>query len=453
MKKNMAVLEPVIGLEIHLELTTRQKMFCRCPADHFGKEPNTQTCPVCLGLPGALPYPNQKAIEDTVLLGLALGCRIPKKAKFDRKNYFYPDLPKGYQISQYDQPFALGGGLKLKIKNETYKTIRINRVHLEEDTGKLVHRLIGGRDYSLIDFNRSSVPLVEVVTEPDIASIEELIAFGKKIHQLVRYLGISPADMQKGQMRFELNLSMRPREDRKLPDYRVEVKNLNSFKFLKAAAEYEIKRQSQALIRGQKLLQETRGFNEKKMITFAQRSKEEAHDYRYFPEADIPPISWPESAIRRIKKRLPELPEAKQIRFQRDFRLNPAEAERLTREKSRADYFEKAAVEALRLKLEPAKIARAIINKRIETAHFSPIQLAERIAGQQKLNKTGRSDTTALVEKVLAKYPGEVNRYREGKIGLIQFFIGQIMKESRGLADPEITRTILLKKLNQEQNF
>jgi len=294
--------EPVIGLEIHLELKVRSKMFCRCRADYFGKKPNSLTCPVCLGLPGALPYPNKKAIEWTVLLGLALGCEIPLEAKFDRKNYFYPDLPKGYQISQYFMPFCRRGHLTVKTANCKQKVVRINRVHLEEDTGKLLHTDFEGQNLTLIDFNRAGVPLVEIVSEPDLDSIEEMIEYAKKIRQLVKGLEISDADMEKGQMRFELNISLRRSGNQKLPSYRVEVKNINSFKFLEKAAKYEIRRQTEIWEAGKKPLQETRGFAEKRQVTFSQRGKEEAKDYRYFPEPDIPPIRWKKSQIESLRK-------------------------------------------------------------------------------------------------------------------------------------------------------
>ncbi|MDP2930472.1 MAG: Asp-tRNA(Asn)/Glu-tRNA(Gln) amidotransferase subunit GatB, partial [bacterium] len=373
--------QPVIGLEIHVELKTLSKMFCGCSASHFGVEPNTHCCPVCLGLPGALPVPNRKAVDWTIMLGLALNCRISSESKFDRKNYFYPDLPKGYQITQYDQPLCSGGQLGLKNGLKT----SVRRVHLEEDTGKLLHTETEGQKCTLIDFNRSGVPLAEVVTEPDFESIEQVDEFLKKLQLIIRYLGISDADMEKGTMRIEPNISLRKLDAkrltldaRKLPPYKVEVKNINSFRFVRKAIEFEIIRQTEILEKGEMPLQETRGWNESKNETVSQRSKEEAHDYRYFPEPDIPPMSFDETSIRRLAGQIPELPDDKIERFIAEYKLNGYNAEILCQEKFLADYFEKTVkLKAGNQELEAKEIANWIINKNPDINTISPEKLLE----------------------------------------------------------------------------
>lgn len=281
---------PVIGLEIHVELETKSKMFCQCSADWFGRAPNTQTCPVCLGMPGALPVPNKQAIEWTIKIAQALGCRINEISKFDRKHYFYPDLPKGYQISQYDEPIGQNGTFEV-----ADKTFRVRRVHLEEDTGKLTH---SGED-TLVDFNRSGVPLVEIVTEPDFDSSDDVKAFLEELHTIITYLEVSNANMQEGSMRLEPNISLRLTGEKELPNYKVEIKNINSFRFVKQAIDFEVERQAELLESEQTPKQETRGFEEKTQSTYSQRSKEGEADYRYFPEPDIPPLRFTQEFIKQ----------------------------------------------------------------------------------------------------------------------------------------------------------
>ncbi len=427
---------PIIGLEVHIELSTLSKMFCGCPADHFAKKPNTQVCPVCLGLPGALPIANKKAIEDTIKFGLALNCQVNNLTKFDRKHYFYPDLPKAYQISQYDLPLC---------KNGELMGIHIRRIHIEEDTAKLQHT----KGKSLIDFNRSSVPLMELVTEPDFDSVDKVVNFLKEVQRIIRYLGISSADMEKGSMRLEANVSLSP--DTKLPNYKVELKNINSFGFLKKAIEAELGRQEELLKNGKKVGQETRGFDEKRGVTVLQRSKEDAEDYRYFPEPDIPPINITRQEVQKIKEELPELPEQKRSKF-RKMGLPENYIEVLVDDKNRANYFEEAVkdlpAQAGKIEGITAKdIAGLMVNQNLDKNYEEPALLVKKVYELLKKDYTGDEETRLAVEKVITSNPKGVMDFQDGKGEVIKFLIGQIQKELKGKGQPRLVQELLRKAL------
>ena len=436
--------KPVIGLEIHVELKTSSKMFCQCAADYFGKEANSNTCPVCLGLPGALPVPNKKAIEWTILIGKALNCKINPVSKFDRKHYFYPDLPKGYQISQYDEPIASHGDLELVSNPRHPRGVRvgITRVHLEEDTGKLLH--VGAE--TLVDFNRSGVPLVEIVTDPDFDNAEDVKVFLEELHTIIRYLGVSDADMEKGSMRMEPNISamryeIRAKSEKKLPNYKVEVKNINSFNFVKKAIEYEIERQIDLLKVGKTPAQETRGFDSKKGVTYTQRSKEEAHDYRYFPEPDIPPMTFSQKYINTIK--VPELPQNKVIRYVHQG-LKYIDAFTLTRNKKLSHLFE---VTSLKIKkqdnVKVTDIANLIINKK-EYINLSEEVLYTKLREIKNPIKTDEKELDALIKHLIKVNKKAVEDYKNGKGNAIMFLVGQVMREMNGKADANIVRERLI---------
>jgi aspartyl-tRNA(Asn)/glutamyl-tRNA(Gln) amidotransferase subunit B len=492
---------PIIGLEVHIQLKTKSKMFCGCGANWFGRKPNTLTCPVCLGLPGALPVPNRKAVEWTIMLGLALNCKIDRESKFDRKNYFYPDLPKGYQISQYDKPIAVDGYLKLKTQKAKVKTttqnlklgnviksieqfsnkkIKIRRVHLEEDTAKLLHvkqlenpnslprrqagkiqipkQSTGSKGYTLIDFNRSGMPLVEIVTEPDIRSSEEAVEFLKKLRQIVRYIGISDADMEKGSLRIEPNISVMcnvesamgkaihpsPITNYQLPPYKVEVKNINSFRFARRAIDYEIERQGKLVKQGKIPKQETRGWDEKKQKTVSQRAKEEAHDYRYFPEPDIPPLAFNNAYIHRLKADLPELSDAKADRFVQEYGISKYYAKIITKEKWLADYFEAAAKSN---KTHAKAIANWIVNKKVDSKKVSAAELAKLIVRETQREEIPQPELRKIINKVLEEKKGAVEDYKKGKKAALGFLVGKVMSETRGKANAVETKKLLLKQL------
>ncbi|PIX68693.1 Asp-tRNA(Asn)/Glu-tRNA(Gln) amidotransferase GatCAB subunit B [Candidatus Roizmanbacteria bacterium CG_4_10_14_3_um_filter_39_13] len=434
---------PVIGLEIHIELKTKSKMFCQCNADYFGAEPNTHVCPVCLGLPGALPVPNKKAILWMQKIGSALGCELPKHSKFDRKHYSYPDLPKGYQISQYKEPFAINGEVLLvnPYLKGVEKKFHITQVHMEEDTAKLIHE----GNSSLIDFNRSSVPLVEVVTEPDFTDATDVKAFLEELQVIVRYLGVSDADMEKGSMRLEPNISVRKPGKTELPNYKVEVKNINSFKFVKAAIDFEVKRQIEILEKGETPKQETRGYDDVHGGTYSQRSKEEAQDYRYFPEPDIPPFNFSNEYIDEVKKSLPELPSTRLNHFVKEYRLKPIDAFILTRDKKTADYFESIATNE-HITNAGQTVANVIINKKISTSLSVEAFITEFL----KLTKpieTNRALLDTTVSSILTANKKAVTEYKNGKVTVIMFLVGQVMREMKGRADASIVRKALEEKL------
>lgn len=436
--------EPVIGLEVHIELTTKSKMFCGCSADYFGHEPNTHICPVCLALPGALPVANKKAIAWTVLTGLALNCKIPLFSKFDRKNYFYPDLPKGYQISQYDLPLCSDGRLN---------GVRIRRVHLEEDTAKMIHSKIEGKETTLIDFNRSGVPLMEIVTEPDIRTPQEAKEFLKRLQQIICYLDVSNCSMEKGSMRLEANVSLRRVKEResgrikRLPDYKIEIKNLNSFRFVEKAIDYEIKRQLQLIKVGKKPIQETRGWDEIKQVTVTQRIKEEAADYRYFPEPDLPPIRWTAREIEKLKKQLPELPDDKLSRFMKQFNLSKYQAKILIVTSEKANYYEEAVKVGEKYKLTPAELANVIINKRVDTEKILPAELIQILIKKRITPTVSKKELGRLVEKVFRDNSKAVADYKAGKKEALEFLIGQVSRATKSKIDPKQTRKMLLEKL------
>jgi aspartyl-tRNA(Asn)/glutamyl-tRNA(Gln) amidotransferase subunit B len=439
-------LTAIKGLEVHIELSTKTKLFCGCSADHFSKKPNTQVCPVCMGLPGALPYTNYEAVISTIKFGLSMGSKINLFSKFDRKHYFYPDLPKSYQISQYDLPFCVGGTFALK----NGVKINIRRVHLEEDTGKLVHETIDGIKSSLIDFNRSSVPLMEMVTEPDFHDTESVIEFLKEVQLIAKYLGISNADMEKGSMRLEANISLSPFTSGPLPSYKVELKNINSFRFLDKAIKAEIVRQEKLISKGEKISQETRGYDEVKQTTYLQRVKEEANDYRYFPEPDLPPIKISEKDIKILSEALPELPQQKRERFIKDYNLSPEFTDILVSDKTRADYFETALRQAQGKPLVTAKvIADLMINKKLDAEYPEPAGLVKHILEISNVEYASIGEVENAVKSAIMTNEKAVSDYKAGNGNVVGFLMGMVQKELKGKGNPQVVREKLLEILQK----
>ena len=476
--------EPVIGLEVHAELSTKSKMFCGCAVvDSVSAPPNTAVCPVCSGMPGTLPVVNRMAVEYGMRVALALGCKVNPASIFARKNYFYPDLPKGYQISQYEQPLAEHGKLVIST-SQGEKTVRVLRVHLEEDTGKLTHINEPSGGYSLLDLNRAGVPLLEIVSEPDMRSVEEARAYAEALREILRYLEVNSGDMEKGVIRFESNISVRKKGSDAL-NTRVEIKNLNSFRALERATAFEIARQSKLTAAGGVVEQETLGWNEARETTYTQRSKEDAHDYRYFPEPDLPPLVIDEAWLERVRAELPELPREKRQRFITEYGLTEYDASVLTGEKAVALYFEEAvksgdvspktianwmtgdlfalmnqaSITVADLKVRPdalAELARLVesgeINqssgKTVLSEMFQSGKRAVEIVAARGLKQVSDEGLIAeLVGQVLDENPGEVESFKAGKESLVNWLFGQVMRKAGGKANPQVVRAELERQL------
>ena len=480
--------ETIIGLEVHAQLLTKSKMFCRCSTDYIDAAPNTHVCQVCLGMPGVLPVINQQALEYAVMTALALNCAIPEYTKFDRKNYPYPDLMKGYQISQYDAPLAIGGWIDIELEGRENR-IGITRVHLEEDTAKLTHRTTPkGESYSLVDVNRAGVPLMEIVGEPDLRSPEEARQFLMKLRTILQFLGVSSGNMEEGSFRCDANISLRP--EGSTDSVKVEVKNMNSFKAVYRALEYEEERQRRAIEEGERLIQETRGWVDERGVTVSQRSKEYAHDYRYFPEPDLPPLVFSRKWVEELRSRLPELPEERRDRFVRQYELSRYDASLLTASKAMADFFEHCLglIEEPKLK----KMAKAVSNwmsgdftrllhatdteigdSRVTPEHLVAMldlidngtlsgaaakavfeemfntgkRAAEIIAERGLTQISDAQEIDGIVSRVIATNTQAVSDFKKGKEQALTFLVGQVMRETKGRANPSLVNKLLKESL------
>ncbi|MEE4261054.1 MAG: Asp-tRNA(Asn)/Glu-tRNA(Gln) amidotransferase subunit GatB [Desulfobacteraceae bacterium] len=471
--------EPVIGLEVHAQLKTKTKIFCGCSTS-FGAPPNTHTCPVCLGMPGVLPVLNKKVVEFALRMAMATSCDITRESRFARKNYFYPDLPKGYQISQYELPIAEHGYVDIEV-NGGLRRIGITRIHMEEDAGKLIHD--PNRPVSMVDLNRTGVPLIEIVSEPDIRQSEEAGAYLRQLRSIVRYLEICDGNLEEGSFRCDANVSIRPKGTQALGT-RTELKNLNSFKHVEKALEYEISRQKEVILDGGQIVQQTRLWDPDKNRTTSMRGKEEAHDYRYFPDPDLLPLVIDDEWIDTVKKNLPELPDAKKKRFMDQYELPSYDAELLTSDRALADYFE----DCTRQFAQPKKVSNwvmgsllGLLNTQEKTIEESPVSAAELarllglveegvISGKiaktvfEQMAQTGQparqiveekgliqiTDTDAIediVARIVSRNPKEVEAYQNGKTKLMGFFVGQVMQATKGQANPKLVNEILKDKL------